>query len=105
MSPTNAPSGPHNDASASGRPIRLAGTELGERRHVCAFFNSREEEYGLTLPFIKDGFDCGDKAFHLIGSSRRDDHLQRMTAAGIDTVAAQRTGQFELRDWNETYLL
>src|SRR5262249_54774932 len=73
-------------------------------RHVCAFFNSREDEYRVTLPFIKDGFACGDRAYHLIGSGRRDDHLERLTSAGIDTVTTRQTGQFELRDWDETYL-
>ena len=90
-------------AAGSARPVRLAGSVLGERRHVCAFFNSREDEYNVMLPFIKDGLDNGDRAIHLVGASRRDDHLQRLTAAGIDTVAAQRTGQFQMRDWEETY--
>jgi DcmR-like sensory protein len=85
------------------RPVRLAGSLLNGRRHVCAFFNSREEEYRVLLPFIKDGFDCGDKAVHLVGSARRDDHLTRLRSAGIDTVGAQQTCQFELRDWAETY--
>jgi hypothetical protein len=84
-------------------PIRLAGSLLGEHRHVCAFFNSREDEYRITLPFIKDGFDNGDRACHLIGSDRADDHLERLTGAGIDTVTARRTGQFDLVGWDETY--
>jgi hypothetical protein len=42
-------------------PISLAGSQFGEVRHVCAFFNSDDEEYRVLLPFIKDGFECGDK--------------------------------------------
>src|SRR5258708_38173902 len=30
-------------------------SQLGKTRHVCAFFNSDEEEYRVLLPFIKDG--------------------------------------------------
>jgi hypothetical protein len=26
-------------------PIPFAGSQLGDARHVCAFFNSAEEEY------------------------------------------------------------
>ena len=85
------------------RQIRLAGSPLGEQGHVCALFNSREDEYRLSLPFIKDGFECGDRAFHLVGSERREDHLQRLKAAGIDTIEAQKTGQFAMLDWEETY--
>jgi hypothetical protein len=36
-------------------PISLAGLQLGETRHVCAFFNNDEEEYRILLPSIKDG--------------------------------------------------
>jgi MEDS: MEthanogen/methylotroph, DcmR Sensory domain len=90
-------------AAASNQPVRLGGSLLGERRHVCAFFNSREDEYRVTLPFIKDGFEAGDRAFHIVGSGRLDDHLQRMSSARIDTVTTQRTGQLELYDWEQTY--
>ena len=85
-------------------PIRFAGSELGEARHACAFFNSADEEYRVLLPFIKDGFECGHKAVHVVNSRRRQDHLQRLTAAGIDTTAAQRSGQLELRTNVEAYL-
>jgi len=31
-------------------PIPFAGSQLGEARHVCAFFNSDDEEYRVLLP-------------------------------------------------------
>jgi MEDS: MEthanogen/methylotroph, DcmR Sensory domain len=85
-------------------PISLAGSQLGEVRHVCAFFNSDDEEYRVLLPFIKDGFECGDKAVHVVNPYQRRDHLQRLAAAGIDSTAAQQSGQFELRINTEAYL-
>ena len=85
-------------------PIPFAGSRLGATRHVCAFFNNEEEEYRVLLPFIKDGFQCGDKAVHIVNPDQRHDHLQRLVAAGIDAVAAQRCGQFELRTNTEAYL-
>jgi hypothetical protein len=85
-------------------PISLAGSQLGEVRHVCAFFNSADEEYRVLLPFIKDGFDCGDKAVHVINPGQDQNHLRRLAAAGIDVAAARQTGQFELRSSTETYL-
>jgi hypothetical protein len=85
-------------------PISLAGSQLGDVRHVCAFFNSADEEYRVLLPFIKDGFGCGDKAVHVVGPEQHHDHLRRLTAAGIDAAAVQRSGQFELRSNTETYL-
>ena len=48
------------------QPIRFAGSELGARSHICGFFRTPEEEYQLLLPFIKEGIERGEKAFHVI---------------------------------------
>jgi hypothetical protein len=85
-------------------PIPFAGSELGETRHVCAFFNGDDEAYRVLLPFIKDGFKCGDKAVHVVNPDQHDVHLRRLTAAGIDPAAARQSGQLELRTNTETYL-
>lgn len=85
-------------------PIPFAGSFLAETRHVCAFFNSDDEEYRVLLPFIRDGFQCGHKAIHVLNPNQRQDHLQRLTAAGIDSTVAERTGQLEVRTNTETYL-
>src|SRR5271169_6259320 len=78
-------------------PISLAGSQLREMRHVCAFFNSDEEEYRVLLPFIKDGFERGDKAVHVVNPEQREDHLQRLATVGIDTntEAYLRDGRFD----------
>ncbi len=89
-----------NDAT----PISLAGSTLGETRHVCAFFGDDEEEYRVLLPFIRDGFDSGDKAIHVINPDQRDDHLVRLAAAGIDAAAAEKRGQLDVRHSTDTYL-
>lgn len=85
-------------------PIRFAGSQLDSSRHVCAFFNSDEEEYRVLLPFIKDGFACGDKAVHVVSPEQRGAHVQRLTAAGIDPEAARNNGQLELLSNTEAYL-
>ena len=85
-------------------PISLAGSHLGKVRHVCAFFNNADEEYRVLLPFIKDGFECGDKAVHVVNPDQRHDHLRRLAAVGIDPAAAEQTGQLEVRINNEAYL-
>jgi len=85
-------------------PILFAGSELRESRHVCAFFNSADEEYRVLLPFIKDGFEFGDKAIHVVNPDQRCDHLRRLATVGIDAEAAQKSGQFELRTNTETYI-
>ena len=56
-----------------GRLIAYLITVIDYRR-VCAFFNSREEEYRVLLPFIKEGFDNGDRAFHIVKEDQRAWH-------------------------------
>jgi MEDS: MEthanogen/methylotroph, DcmR Sensory domain len=85
-------------------PISLAGSQLGDVRHVCAFFNNDEEEYRVLLPFIKDGLEKGDKAVHVVNPDQRQDHLRRLASVGIDPGAAEHRGQLELRSNTETYL-
>jgi MEDS: MEthanogen/methylotroph, DcmR Sensory domain len=58
----------------------------------------------MLLPFIEEGFARGEKAFHIVDPARRDAHLQRLAAAGIDTATAQQRGQFELYNWTEAHL-
>ena len=86
------------------QPIRFAGATLGIQRHVCAFFQNPDEEYRVLLPFIKEGFDRGEKAFHIVDPDLRDDHLRRLESAGIDVVEAQKEGRFELCNWEDAYL-
>jgi len=85
-------------------PIRFAGSELGTHRHICGFFRNPEEEYHLLLPFIKEGFERGEKAFHVVDPKLRDDHLRRLNSAGINVAEAEKSGQFELCNWEQMYL-
>jgi MEDS: MEthanogen/methylotroph, DcmR Sensory domain len=86
------------------RSVQFAGGILGRQRHVCAFFNSTDEEHRVLRSFIKDGFDQGDKAFHLVDPELREEHLRRLTEAGINVQEAMDTGQLEVRPWQEAYL-
>lgn len=85
-------------------PISLAGSQLDKVRHVCAFFSSEDEEYRVLLPFIRNGLECGDKAVHVVNPHQREEHLQRLVAAGIDPTGVQQTGQLEIKVNSEVYL-
>jgi hypothetical protein len=85
-------------------PIRFGGSVLRNYRHVCAFFNSPEDEYRTLLPFIRDGLQLGDRAYHVMEQGRVGEHLARLRSAGIDVEKATACGQFELRIPEDTYL-
>jgi hypothetical protein len=84
--------------------VRLAGAELKGSRHVCAFFHTPDELYQTLLPFIKEGIEEGQKAFHIIDPERRADHFQRLRTAGIDADAVEQAGQLEVLPWQDAYL-
>jgi hypothetical protein len=84
--------------------VRLAGSTLSRSCHVCAFFHSKDEEYRVLMPFIKDGFKNGDRAFHVVDPKLRPDHLQRLRQEGIDVAAAEGKGQLVVRRWQDAYI-
>jgi hypothetical protein len=84
--------------------VQFAGGNLGGQRHICAFFNSIDEEHRVLRSFFKDGFDRGDKAFHLVDPELREEHLRRLAEAGINVQEAMDTGQLEVRRWQDAYL-
>jgi hypothetical protein len=84
--------------------VHLAGAVLQRSRHVCAFFHSPGEAYEVLLPFIEEGLNRDEKAFHIVDPAMRGDHLQRLEARGIDTGSAQASGQLEVRVWQDAYL-
>lgn len=84
-----------------GDSVRFAGGSLGRHHHICAFFNSTDEQHRVLRSFITDGFECGDKAFHLINPERRDDHLRRLAEAGVNVPDAVASGQLEVRPWQD----
>jgi len=72
--------------------------------HACAFFHGREEEYQFLTPYVKEGLDRGEKALHITDPRYRDDHLERLAAAGIAVQECTKRGQLQLRSWTESYL-
>jgi hypothetical protein len=81
--------------------MEVRDKSLGDNRHVCAFFNGMDEHYRVLQPFIKEGIDHGDRAFHLVDPERREDHLGRLAHAGIDVEDATASGQLEVHPWED----
>jgi len=84
--------------------MQFDGGSLGSQRHICAFFNSTDEEHRVLGSFIREGFDRGDKAFHLVNPVLREDHLRRLAETGINVQKAMDTGQLEVRPWQDAPL-
>ena len=90
--------------ATNGHSVKFAGGILGRQRHVCAFFNSLDEEHRVLHSFIKDGFEHGEKSFHIVNPELKEQHLKRLAEAGINVQEAMDTGQLEVRRWQDSYL-
>lgn len=64
--------------------VRLCGHDIPRPGHICAFFNSREEEYSTLLPYLKQGVEAGDDVINVLDESRLADHLTRLEEIGIE---------------------
>jgi DcmR-like sensory protein len=84
--------------------IHLAGYNLGRHRHVCAFFHTQDQEDKVLVPFLKEGIDRGEKAFCVLGPETRMHLLHKLSLAGIKVTSAEKRGQLELKEWEETYV-
>ena len=88
----------------SSDPLRLADSVFDRDRHICVFYHSDDEEFRVLLPFIKEGFEKGDKSFHIIEDEKYPTHLRRLQEAGIDTKEANGDRRVEVRGWRDAHL-
>ena len=85
------------------QPILFAGGILDQYRHVCAFFDSPDEEHLVMAPFIREGLERGERAVHIVDPARRANYVRRLEDEGIAVAAAEARGPFELHTWDGTY--
>ncbi|UYY58070.1 MEDS domain-containing protein [Sphingomonas sp. S2-65] len=81
----------------------LPGGWFDVRGHVCGLFSGVEEQYQVLLPFIKEGLDRGERAWHTVDPRRKLDHARRLEAFGIDVEALISSGQLVVHDWEEAF--
>jgi hypothetical protein len=86
------------------RNVNLARATVNCRCHVCAFFDSRDDEYSVMLPLMKEGINAGDRAVYILDKHQRTERLRRLGDTGLDTASIEQSGQLEVRPWENAYL-
>src|SRR5258708_36983348 len=84
--------------------VRLPEAAACRFGHVCGFFHRQEEEYRVLLPLTKEGFERGEKVFHVVDPELRPERMRRLEEVGISPAAARRPGQVEVRPWEDAHL-
>ena len=69
----------------------ICGKEIHGAAHICAFIDSREQQYEIMLPFLKEGVERGEGLVTITDPANTEDHLARLGNAGLDLaeLAAQ----------------
>ncbi|HEX7054332.1 MAG TPA: MEDS domain-containing protein [Burkholderiales bacterium] len=89
---------------SSNRAVTLCGRRLSGRQHICAFVDSRDEQYQILNPFFREGIEAGEEVVTIVEPSFQGEHLERMRAGGLAVDAAVAAGQLKLLASDETYL-
>ena len=85
--------------------VTLCGETLSGPLHVCAFFDSREEQYETLLPWIKEGIKNNEEIINILDGGLHHDHCCRLTDADIPVQDAVTRGQLKIFASDDTYLL
>jgi DcmR-like sensory protein len=86
------------------RDVRFAHGTLGAHRHVCAFFNSPDEEQRVLAPFVKEGLSLGEKSIHIVDPTKIDDYLRRLRHSDIPVDALVESGQLQVVPWDDAHI-
>lgn len=86
------------------RPVTVCGRLLEHSAHVCAFFESSDEEYDCLVPYFAEGLAQDEQVISIRDSSGLGAHQKRLAAAGLPIAAAVRSSQLRLLASEETYL-
>jgi hypothetical protein len=84
---------------STGHSPQTTGIISGQHRHICAFFNSIDEQHRVLRPFIKSGFDRGAKVYHYVDPELREEHLRWLAESGVNVQEAMSAGQLEVQSW------
>jgi len=86
------------------REVRFAHGTLGTHRHVCAFFNSPDEEQRVLAPFVKEGLSLGEKSIHIVDPNTVDEYLSRLRRADIPVDDVVESGQLTVVAWDDAHI-
>ena len=90
--------------ATNGKSVEFAGVDLAGQNHVCAFFDSMDDEHRVLRSFYQGGFDRGEKAAHIVDSENREEYLKRLTDAGMNVQELMETGRLEVLPWTDMYV-
>jgi hypothetical protein len=83
--------------------VTLCGRSLEQPGHICAFFDSRAQQYDVLSPYYKEGIDAGEEVITIVDAHEHDAHCQHMRLRGIPVDAAMSSELLKVFTAETTY--
>lgn len=83
--------------------VTLCGRHLGRPGHLCAFFDSRRDEYDVLTPYYQEGLDQGEQVINIVDADRYEDHQRQLAARGVPVADAMATESLKVLTSEDTY--
>jgi len=77
--------------------------QLHRHDHPCLIYETRAEMIAVVAPFVKIGFERGERCLLFLPESNVIPLLDELNASGIDTADAQSKGKLYIPDIHEIY--
>lgn len=85
-------------------PFSVCGESLSAPMHICGFFDSREQQYEVIIPYIMEGLEANDKVINILESNRHSEHCRCLADNGISIAEKLSNGQLEVLASENTYI-
>jgi hypothetical protein len=89
---------------ANKQSVTLCGEVFNGPLHVCAFFDSRDSQYEVLVPWLKEGLENNESAVNILSSELHEDHCERLKKGGIAVKESVSRNQLKVVATEESYL-
>lgn len=82
----------------------VCGESLSAPMHICGFFDSREQQYEVIIPYIMEGLEKNEKVINILEGNRHSEHCRCLANNGISIAEKLSSGQLEVLASENTYI-
>lgn len=82
----------------------VCGESFSAPMHICGFFDSREQQYEVIIPYILEGLETNDKVINILEGNRHGEHCRCLAGNGISIAQKLTSGQLEVLASENTYI-
>lgn len=89
--------------SSADPTVTLCGRNIGRPGHICAFFDSRTQQYDVLTPYFQEGLDQGEQVITIVDAHQCKDHCGQMASRGVAVDRAMEAGDLKVLTSADTY--